>query len=540
VIWHIFKKDARLLWPLVAILAVADAIYAALGIELGHFGEPRQLAMLAAYFQLGLWLGIAALTILLVHQDPLPGDRQDWLVRPIKRSDLLFAKLLFLLLAIQGPIVLINLVVGLMEGFHVGDAIQAILWSSAAFLLLFNFAAFGAATITRTMGALIGWMIAITVAVVGAEQVAFETMYRSTDILSHPLNGTGFWWIIDTGECCLALLAASVVVGLQYFFRATNKSISVVVTAVLMAMMLPFLTVPKAFGLQTLFADGDGAAASIAIAFAPDLGRAPKSPNEARATALQLPVRLSGMPSESFIGIDRAAISLLDENGTLLYRGSTILTPGEGKYDLLARLGTRNTENIGAYQQIALPQKIIDAVGDKPVKMEIDYLLTLVQIDGSMVIPALNGNARKTGFGWCRSRVDDDDGNVDVGCKTVGEGTRCITATLKNRISGARNPDNERCQPDYEPGHLGFSPLKGRAISVTFHDPKGLAQYPVDGPQLRDSDVILKSYKPVAHFARHLEIPKVRISDWAVQISGFNDAAPSTPNAATGVVLPMH
>jgi hypothetical protein len=77
---------------------------------------------------------------------------------------------------------------------------------------------------------------------------------------------------------------------------------------------------------------------------------------------------------------------------------------------------------VGAYQQIPLPQRIVDAVGGKVVRVEVDYLLTLVQANGSMSISAENGNERTKYFGWCKSKVDTDAGEVDVGCLIAGDG----------------------------------------------------------------------------------------------------------------------
>ncbi len=49
--------------------------------------------------------------------DPISGDNEDWLVRPISRSDLLAAKLLFVLLAVLAPVFLIGMSEALSDGF---------------------------------------------------------------------------------------------------------------------------------------------------------------------------------------------------------------------------------------------------------------------------------------------------------------------------------------------------------------------------------------------------------------------------------------
>ena len=516
-IWHIFKKDWKLLWPLVLAVAIGNVANAALWMELGHFIEPRELAIVRVFLQLGLWLAGAFLIITVVHQDAIPGDRQDWLTRPIKPHHLLLAKLLFLLLCVQGPFVLANLITGLVEGFRLNDTLQATLFSSAAVLVFFNFAVFAAATVTRTISELIGWVIAICVVVMIADEVAFMALYQSPNMLSRPLNGTGLLWFKGTSWCFLALLAAIFIIPLQYFLRATLPSRIIVAVATLLAMMPPFLTVSEAFGIQRLLGTHQSAAAPIAIAFSPDLGKSLKQPDEAPGEELRLPIRVSGLPPDSFVGIDRAEVRLIDSNGAILYRGSAKLKQqgmAGAKFEILARSQSAGPGEVGAYQQIPLPQRIVDAVGGKVVRVEVDYLLTLVQPNGSMSISAENGNERTKYFGWCKSKVDTDAGEVDVGCLIPGDGPRCITTTLENRSTGMRNPDNEHCRPDYAPAHLGFSAMNKMVTGLQYHDRQGLAKYPVDESQLTEARAIVKSYAPTAYFKRRLVIPEIELRNW--------------------------
>ena len=82
-IWHIFKKDCRLLWPLVLIVALVHFVSASLWIRLGRFDEPRDLVLIAYLLPLLGLLGIVILTVAALHQDVLPGVRQDYCVRSI-------------------------------------------------------------------------------------------------------------------------------------------------------------------------------------------------------------------------------------------------------------------------------------------------------------------------------------------------------------------------------------------------------------------------------------------------------------------------
>jgi hypothetical protein len=96
-------KDCAQLWPLLTIVTVAQLTNAAMWLALGFFREPRGLVTVASLFSGATMLGMAALVVAVVQQDVLPGISQDWLVRPIRRSDLLRAKLTFMVLFVQGP-----------------------------------------------------------------------------------------------------------------------------------------------------------------------------------------------------------------------------------------------------------------------------------------------------------------------------------------------------------------------------------------------------------------------------------------------------
>ena len=54
-------------------------------------------------------------------------------------------------------------------------------------------------------------------------------------------------------------------------------------------------------------------------------------------------------------------------------------------------------------------------------------------------------------------------------------------------------------------------------MALPYRDPGGLARYPVDGTQLRESRVVFRVFRPEAHFHRKLAVDNVRSSDWVVE-----------------------
>ncbi|HEV2703787.1 MAG TPA: hypothetical protein VGV09_19335, partial [Steroidobacteraceae bacterium] len=124
-IWHIFRKDAQLLWPM-AVLVAALHVCAAIPRHLIDHGKgSAQLEILSILLGALALVGVAVLIVVAMHQDPVPGTRQDWLIRPIRRRDLILAKLSFVLLLVQLPLWGADVAIAMTNGFGLSAAAAA-------------------------------------------------------------------------------------------------------------------------------------------------------------------------------------------------------------------------------------------------------------------------------------------------------------------------------------------------------------------------------------------------------------------------------
>src|SRR5690349_20369638 len=103
-VWHIFKKDWKLTWGFVVAAASLHWIAAFVKFRLGISGESESLQMLAQVLPALAIFGSMFLTGAIVHQEAIPGVKQDWLARPIPRGALLREKFIFVIVAVCGPI----------------------------------------------------------------------------------------------------------------------------------------------------------------------------------------------------------------------------------------------------------------------------------------------------------------------------------------------------------------------------------------------------------------------------------------------------
>ena len=178
---------------------------------------------------------------------------------------------------------------------------------------------------------------------------------------------------------------------------------------------------------------------------------------------------------------------------------------------------TAAAEEVRTHQRIVLPAGVYERVRDQRVRLELYYSLTLLGVEAATTIPASGGSGRSATFGSCKTKVDGDGDGVELGCVRPGTSPSCVTATLANPTNGKRNPENIFCAPDYTPFHARLFPdgVSRFGGEIKFRDVQGLARFPVDAAQLDDALVTMIAYRPIAHFTRRLEIPEMRLSDWA-------------------------
>jgi hypothetical protein len=101
-VWHIFKKDWKLLWVFVITVASLHWIATFVRFKLGLFGEDAMLEMLSQTVPELAFFGSMFLIAAIVHLEAIPGARQDWLTRPIPRGGLLLEKFLFVVIMVEG------------------------------------------------------------------------------------------------------------------------------------------------------------------------------------------------------------------------------------------------------------------------------------------------------------------------------------------------------------------------------------------------------------------------------------------------------
>ena len=174
--------------------------------------------------------------------------------------------------------------------------------------------------------------------------------------------------------------------------------------------------------------------------------------------------------------------------------------------------------DVRAHQVIFFPPRDFARIKNQSLRLEIDYSLSRFRSSGIQHIAALGGDARLADAGWCKTRMDPEGDDVELGCLALAYPSGCLTVLLENPATGQRNPPRDGCDPDYKPWTASIFPgVTWFGVELPFRDLHGLAHYPVDGAQLGQAKVSLQFFSPKAHFTRHLTIPSIRLSDWEAE-----------------------
>ena len=507
-ILHILKKDLRLLWPFVAGLTVLNAIT-----QWMRYGW-SVLDNNAGWVVFGpiAVVGWVLLVVVLVHQDVIPGTRQDWLTRPIKRRDLVAAKLLFVIGVLHAPLFVMMTIEVLAAGYSLTDAIGGAFVRGLALFLVVSLPTFAVAAVSRNL------IEAIIVAILAA--VAAEPVAVLFDVLTNePCGatcGSSLAWVGMVAVVVVIAVAALVVIALQYFKRgATSWARGTMLVAAVAFVLAERVAWDAAFALQRVVTGAAAEPASVVLSLDRGQVAAPSQPPAERAaimaararlvgeenarsvegnglarslagTTIYLPLRIEGQRADTVLWTDRVELRLLDAGGHAVYRG-------EGD-ELELRAGTA-----GFLQAFFIPADVLSVYAGTELRAELDYWLTSLEENAAATLPAAGGETRLSSGEQCASRPLRAANAISVSCVTIHSPPACYMAALEG---GA---DLLVCAPRYWPDALWGNLFARFDVNV-----------PVTAGARVDGAVRVVTYEPRDHFTTQVVVPQLRLADWVV------------------------
>ena len=516
-IWHIFKKDLRLLWPTVVVVAGIHALAIAMSMALDVFREPASLRLMHIVIPWLSLVGVAALTIGVFHQDAVPGVTQDWLIRPIKRTDLLFAKLVFVLLMVLGPLLIADICVGLAQGLTVGPAIRGAMSRNIAILFLVAAPAMIVGSVTANAAQALVTIVAIIGGCFGF--VLINTMLTS---LGPGLAPSGLTWMVPAVWSLWFGVAGILLLPFQFRRRKTLVTRVVTGGVVAIAVSTLWLPWPVAFALQRELGH-PAAANNIAVAFAPAAGQlqtrggaAPFADVSGRVTPpveVFLPIEFSGLKADDLVLIDRLAVRIVGDDGGVLYEGQSNAhidgTVARFTQPLAIRPSESDRNSTISHQRILIPERVYREFRDRSLEVELNYLMTLLQQSSSTEFAVPTDGRTVPDLGYCATRIEGDARQLAcVGTRVHS----CFTAMVTRSEPGPSPRKLDVCDPSYGP--IRFQVLESLsrfAVSLREVDGKHEAADP-SSPQ--NPEILFRDYKPRAHFTREVRLASIRLDDW--------------------------
>ncbi len=532
----IMQKDWSLLWPMVAIVTIIQMSLAWFGYNSGLFGSELAPRELRQPLNLAWFIGIGALAVAAVHQDPVPGVDQDWLIRPLPRTELLLAKLLFSIVVICAPMLALDSARVLAAGFSLSAALPTLVYKEVYLLICYVVPLMALAAITATMAELM--LIGATLIAIFATAMSVDAWLLGAEHC--PTCDTGVSWIQHVVQHLGVLLGAGVILVAQYYRRSTWASRAV---AVLGALALVFVQLPwsVAFGIQHWLSPVPNAAQAIRLVY--DTPRSsplqqedftgtggphytpPASRNRfdaavgylerhrltrTAAVIIRLPVRIAGLLPDELLLVDRSDISLIGESGLPLYRGLNRGMPDPPSPVHAAATGQREAPLL---QAIELPPEVYRNFSGERLRLRLDYSITLMKVTSQHVIAARDGLLRTDDLGDCAARPDEDGSTIHVRCQKIGWTPFCLGMTLRG-AAGQENPAILQCDPDYRP-YLPMltEPLNRVWADIPLKDPTGLTHYPLEAAPLSTLHLLITVYAVQEHVVRAVQTPIIRLMD---------------------------
>lgn len=528
-VWWIARKDLARVWPLA--LAVVGLVLLSDG--MGH--RPRPFA--GPHFEttsLITFAGLIALVflvMLIVQQDPIPGSDQDWIVRPIRRIDLLLAKLLVIVAVVHIPDFLATTAMDMADGHRLAQVIPRALCNQLMGACVVTLPVMAVAAVTRTVVEALIAALAVAITAIGAiflywsvQLILFHTPPDSDLAVRHAVA-----WVWQSTSLLVMLLTGATSILLAYLWRRIRAARVVLLLGVVLAITVALCAPWRlAYAFQDALSP-DASTDGISIAFAPGandtlrrltppwssllLRYAPRdalpmppfdgeSAVQTNMVRIVMPFEVTGLPRGATLHGDNVTVRLAASGGDD-YRGFG------WSFDL--QPDTAGTALLG--QAIDIPQGVYDRLAHREVTIHVEFAMTLMH--GRSFVLAVPSQPRTLpGLGRCAVRQESGSSLIDVGCITNGGAEPCVTAEFDPPFPVRTHYGMERCPLDYTPGRLT---RLARRSQFEIQILPAVINSPGIPFSVSKSQVTLHEYSPFAHTMRSVSIKVFGLAPWRYQ-----------------------
>jgi len=386
-ILHIFRKDARHRWiEIVASLALL-ALYA--WRESKSWGPTRHTFPELLHFLWGLTVPLVPiawcfLIVRVVHDENLVGDRQFWVTRPYEWKKLLAAKLLFVAVFINLPMLVVDVVLLAKAGFRPRDHLLGLLWMQLLLTLFMTLPAAAAAAITSSTAQVLILVLLVVMYMIGVAS------------LGSIVPDSGVWAAQSVpGALGLAVLITACVAAVtwQYARRQTWKARGLLIIASVVIVILVVVTPYRMLVERAYPAIASGHPEPVVLSLGPTAEHAAKkheSPNEGTQVELIIPLRPTGIAKDSVVGVDGTQFVITAADGT---RWSSGWQGGGGSYFW--------PDRGNGYATVDVPTRFFDRAKAGASRVDVSFALSTYREEDFRSLEVPRGEFRAPGVGIC-------------------------------------------------------------------------------------------------------------------------------------------
>jgi hypothetical protein len=504
-ILHILRKDMRRHWPeiVASVLLLAAFVWREPREWRLWQGLPAASEYLMQFVGPLLVIGWTFLILRVIHEESLVGDRQFWVTRPYEWEKLLAAKVLFLVIFVNVPLFVAQMVLLKEAGFGIRSNLLNLMrmhladWS---FLLI----AIVLAAITRGLGQAVLVGIGATVALIGAGVLVSQIPASSMGPVAP---------IWDAVEGWVYLAVSLVVIWWQYARRNTWRSRLLLLATAGLALVVQLVT-PYNRLIDEQYPAKDESRQPVRVTFAVMEPR-PKKPGTRdwplQEWPIQIPLRLSGMASGRMVSVKGIRVVVDGTEGMRWdsgwQAGGPELWPDESL----------------SYVNFQMKREWYDKLRAIPLKLRMTLALTEVAEtneqeilvgSGEFAIPDVGTCWNRPGMPWiqCRAAVRRPGaiasvaGTIESCSRAPSEGSPVNVTTLHALLWIP--------EPDVNPG---ISPVQ--TFALNFYASSGLLAGREDQRKIvicPGTPMRLAKPKTVGHSRIEFETPEIRLEEYRV------------------------
>ncbi len=454
---NIFRKDLRHYWPesvvSIALMAAfawydvrnwANENLVGYAYEAGNFFFDSR--FLSGLVDVLLPISWAFAIVRVIQGESLVGDRQFWVTRPYEWKKLLAAKILFILVFINLPLLIADVFLLARAGFPPTHYVSGLLWMQAMVALGLLLIAAGAAVTASVV------QFGLALLVVVLYLVCMGSL--SEQIPSSSFSSS----IGDAVQTALLVATPLAVILLQYSRRKTPESRLLIIgfAAVLLLILVatPYRTV-VAHRYPQLEA---GQQPPVQLALLPPNDQTDGTvPADGKEVQIEIPFSVSGIDDDSIVTVKGVMVAIEAPDGLRWNSGWRSLG-----WSLFR-------ENKGAGISFSLKKNLFERIKSLPVKADISLALSVSRDQNRREFVVPQGEFVMPDVGFCTARVSWIS---DIECRSALRTPSSLLVTYDISQTACQGREGElRAKPgeisrdwhshsDSGPAEFGISPVK--------------------------------------------------------------------------------